>query len=619
MVARRLSGRQETRIVKTTGWGIIGCGDVIDRKAGDAFTTIPGSRLVAVMRRSEAELKDYAERRGAELWSTDPQAVLEHPGVDVVYVATPPDRHLEYALAVCAAGKACVVEKPAGRSDSECQQMVRAFREAGLPLFVSYYRRFLPKFLTVGEIIRSGALGTITSIDYRLSKRLRRGDWRLSPAICGGGQFYDLSGHVLDLFDDWFGPLVFDGGSASNSVPLHDAEDAVSLAFTTAGGAAGSAVWDFTSSKPADELVIQGQRGRLRLSCMSVSSPVRLEQTPEALMRLSVTRRDWQLADLRRKLRWPRVRTWRFPKPPLPHRPMLESIVGKLSGGAATGNGDAALRSSRIANKALEAYYGGRQDAFWERPLSWQSLRARAARRPARPEFDRYELSEEQLRRYDEQGFLGPLRFEGPWQHIPVPAKRGRDLHLTEGDVFDVCTHPCIVRPVAQMLGTPRIALFKTRFVVKHPKTGRTFAWHQDVGQRNGGYLPNGDPVQTVTVWMAFDEVDAENGAMQIIPGSHRLLIGDYQKRIKAELLRTGALTREEISRAVTLDLKPGEFYLFHSWLLHTSGPNVSDRRRAGLNMRYAAQGEECDTQFEYFPLLCSAGPQTPLANRAAR
>jgi len=179
--------------VNTVGWGIIGCGDVVDRKAGSAFRTIPDSRLVAVMRRTEDKARDFAQRHGAGMWTSDAQAVIDHPEVNAVYIATPPDRHLEYALAVCAAGKACVVEKPAGRTDAECSRMVEAFNDAGLPLYVSYYRRFLPKFLQVREIIKSGELGTITSIDYRLSKRLREGDWRLSPAICGGGQFYDLS------------------------------------------------------------------------------------------------------------------------------------------------------------------------------------------------------------------------------------------------------------------------------------------------------------------------------------------------------------------------------------------------------------------------------------------
>ncbi|MGB5590194.1 MAG: phytanoyl-CoA dioxygenase family protein [Gammaproteobacteria bacterium] len=604
--------------MNTVGWGIIGCGNVVDRKAGDAFKNIAGSRLVAVMRRTEDKARDFAQRRGAAVWTTDAQTVIDHPEVNAIYVATPPDSHLEYALAACAAGKACVVEKPAGRTDAECGRMVEAFEHAGVPLFVSYYRRFLPKYLKIREIIRSGELGTITSIDYRLSKRLREGDWRLSPAICGGGQFYDLSGHVLDLFDDWFGPLTYTGGSAANSVPVHAAEDSVAISFLTPQGAVGSAVWDFTASKPVDELVIQGHRGCLRLSCMDTASVVRLEQSPAALMRVSQTREQWQRADLRRKLGWSRVRKWRFSKPALPHQPMLEKIVGELiAGTAGNGNAGAALRTSRLANRVLDEYYGGRADAFWERPLSWRSLRAQAANRPARPEFARYEISPALQQEFEQQGYIGPFKYDASWQHIPVPAKRGRDLHLTEAEVFDVCTHPCIVRPVAQLLGTPRIALFKTRFVVKHAKTGRTFAWHQDVGMRNGGYLPNGDPVQTVTVWMAFDEVNAANGAMQIIPGSHRLLIGDYQKRIKAELLRSGALTEEEISRAVTLDLKPGEFYIFHSWLLHTSGPNASNGRRAGLNMRYAAQGEECDTQFEYFPLLCSAGPKTDLASNA--
>ena len=101
--------------MKSVGWGIIGCGDVVDRKAGDAFQTIPRSRLVAVMRRSEDKLRDFARRRGVEFWTTDAQAVIKHAGVDIVYVATPPGSHCELTLRVCAHGKPAYVEKPMAR------------------------------------------------------------------------------------------------------------------------------------------------------------------------------------------------------------------------------------------------------------------------------------------------------------------------------------------------------------------------------------------------------------------------------------------------------------------------------------------------------------------------
>ena len=96
------------------GWGVIGCGDVVDRKAGAALRTIPGSRIVTVMRRSADEARAFAQRHDVAHWTTDADQVIEHPDVNAIYVATPPEHHLEYALAVCAAGKACLVEKPQG-------------------------------------------------------------------------------------------------------------------------------------------------------------------------------------------------------------------------------------------------------------------------------------------------------------------------------------------------------------------------------------------------------------------------------------------------------------------------------------------------------------------------
>ena len=93
---------------------------------------------------------------------------------------------------------------------------------------------------------------------------------------------------------------------------------------------------------------------------------------------------------------------------------------------------------------------------------------------------------------------------------------------------------------------------------------------------------------------------------MQVIPGSQQRLVGDFHTRIRAELLERGEITEAELATAVTFALEPGEFYLFHSWLLHGSEANASAKRRAGLNMRYVAVDHEYEDDIEYFPLDCS-------------
>ena len=264
-------------------------------------------------------------------------------------------------------------------------------------------------------------------------------------------------------------------------------------------------------------------------------------------------------------------------------------------------NPDAALRTSAIMNGALDAYYGGRRDAFWNQPARWQSLRNRASQRidaaPPNP------LTTEQVAFFETNGYLGPLKCGADWQRVVVPLKKGRNLHLTEPYVFDLCTHPSIVAPVAQLMRLAHVALFKSRFIVKIDGSNPEVAWHQDVGPTNGGYFPDGRPVPTVTCWLALDRVNAENGAVRVVPGTHKKLYGDYHKRIRADLVERGDISELELDRAVTFTLEPGEFYLFHSWLLHGSEANRSKGRRAGVNMRYAAVGDEYEEQFEYIPL----------------
>ncbi len=597
----------ETRSGAPVGWGIIGCGDVVERKSGPVFKQVPGSRLVTVMRRTEAAVRDFAERHQVPEWTTDAQAVIDHPDVTAVYIATPPEHHLEYALAVARAGKACLVEKPAGRSAAECRQMVEAFEAAGAPLWISYYRRDLPRYRAVKEIIDSGQLGALVSVEYRMSKQARFKQDRWNRATNGGGRFYDLAGHMFDLFDDWFGPIKLNGAAVANVIPGNTTEDAVALSFTAAGDVVGSAAWNFSAPASVDELVIQGLRGRIRMRGTSVDGAVHVELSPEAAIRLasSMPARAWQQA--RQKLKLTPRQTHRFGKVELPHRRLVENIVGQLATGHAVGNGREALRTSQFLDAALAEYYGGRDDQFWNRPASWRTRRAAAADRTDTAISEAYQLTPAELKRFDEDGYIGPFRCDANWQNIIVPIKKGRNLHLREPAVFDVCAHPSIVHRVAQAMRQPHLSLFKSRFVVKLPDTPGEVAWHQDAGENNGGFTADGLPVPTVTVWMAFDEVSEANGAMKIIPRSHLDLVGDFKKRIRAELIEKGVLTQEDLARAVTFALRPGEFYIFHSWLLHGSGPNTSKIRRAGLNSRYSPQGYDCEPEVEYIPLRVSA------------
>ena len=151
--------------MENVNWGILGCGDVCERKSGPPMYKTPHSALAAVMRRDAAKAADFARRHGVPKSYTDADALIADPGVDIVYVATPPDSHRELALKVLAAGKPVYVEKPMAMNHAECLDMIAAAERSGQRLFVAYYRRALPYFLKVKELLDSGAVGEVLSVD----------------------------------------------------------------------------------------------------------------------------------------------------------------------------------------------------------------------------------------------------------------------------------------------------------------------------------------------------------------------------------------------------------------------------------------------------------------------
>ena len=271
--------------MKEIGWGFIGCGEVTEKKSGPAFNEVPGSHVVAVMSRNAEKAESYAKRHNIKKWYTDPLELINDPEINAIYIATPPSSHATFAIMAMKAGKPVYIEKPLAASYEDCARINRISELTGVPCFVAYYRRYLPYFQKVKQIIQSGAIGTPANVQIRLSVPPRDLDyksngslpWRLQPDIAGGGYFYDLAPHQLDLIQDIFGVITRAHGYCSNMAKLYKAEDTISACFYFENGLPGSGSWCFVGHQSAkeDSIEVIGEKGMLSFSVYNYS-PIQL-------------------------------------------------------------------------------------------------------------------------------------------------------------------------------------------------------------------------------------------------------------------------------------------------------------------------------------------------------
>lgn len=349
-------------------WGIIGCGDVCEVKSGPAFYKARGSQLAMVMRRDAERAADFARRHGGVRHTTDAEQLIDDPEVDAVYVATPPGSHLEYALRVARAGKPCYVEKPMARSARECALMIEAFERAEQPLFVAYYRRALPRFLKMREIIASDVLGNISAVSHTYQGRAGAAipsgpvaprPWREDVPQSGGGLFVDLGSHVVDILDFLLGPLSAVSGIAAHrtsgiQVPAGAPEDTVVMSFRTESGVLGNLRHQFHTSRAVDRLEFVGTRGTLSASLFG-QEPLELTLSSGVPGHIEVQH------------------------PAHVHLPLVQTIVDQLAGlgGQCPSTAESARRASAVIDQVLDGYYGGRSDDFWARPAAWPGNKSR--------------------------------------------------------------------------------------------------------------------------------------------------------------------------------------------------------------------------------------------------
>jgi predicted dehydrogenase len=320
-------------------WGVLGVGKVCELKSAPAMNTIAHSRLVAVMRRDAEKAKDYAARHGVSKWYAQAEELINDPEVNAIYIATPPHVHLELTRLAAKAGKPVYVEKPMARTYAECQQMIDVCQKAEVLLFVAYYRRKLPHFMKIKELLEEGAIGEVRTVHINLKQALTPtlasqtdSNWRVIPEISGGGYFFDLASHQLDLLDFFFGKITQAAGFSTNQAKAYSAEDLVTGSFVFENGVIGTGNWCFSScpSSEIDEVVIDGNKGQIRFTTFGKGEFTLINSFEKPIH-------------------------YHLPLPKHIQQPLIQSIVDELLGtGSCPSTGETAARTNWVMGELIK-------------------------------------------------------------------------------------------------------------------------------------------------------------------------------------------------------------------------------------------------------------------------
>lgn len=155
--------------------------------------------------------------------------------------------------------------------------------------------------------------------------------------------------------------------------------------------------------------------------------------------------------------------------------------------------------------------------------------------------------------------------------------------HFHDPRLLDFLLSDEVLDLVEPLIG-PNIALWSSHFICKDPYIGRATPWHEDSAYWNGR-ISRYDRI--VTVWLALDRSNKENGCMRVIPGSHHNGFSEYVPVDRAQNTFGSEIKDLDDSQAVYFELEKGECSLHDARIIHGATPNHSPFRRCGYTMRY--------------------------------
>jgi predicted dehydrogenase len=242
------------------------------------------------MRRDAAKAADYAARHGVDRWYSDAEALMNDPDINAVYIATPPAFHKEYAIKALRRGLSVYLEKPVTLNAVEAEVIAKVVLESDGKLVAAHYRRALPMFLFVKDLLARKAIGEVRTVQIRTWQPTRpelvrhtEQPWRLDPTLSGGGYFHDLAPHQLDLMLYFFGPPIRMRGLALNQANLSPADDYITgtALFDNNIVLNGSWCFNVAAQDQADECLIAGSEGSIRFPFFGRSVCWRTPEFPD--------------------------------------------------------------------------------------------------------------------------------------------------------------------------------------------------------------------------------------------------------------------------------------------------------------------------------------------------
>jgi predicted dehydrogenase len=251
-------------------WGLIGCGDIAQKRVAPALRDAPDSTLLAVARARFELAADFARDFGASKTYPDWRELVADPDIDAVYVATPVDLHAEQSAAAAEAGKHVLCEKPMALSVADCDRMIAACRANGVKLGIAYYRRFYPVIERVRALIRQGEIGQVVlaqmnAFSHFNPKPHEPRYWLLEKERAGGGPMMDFGCHRIEVFVNLFSPVEVEAAFVDQIFYQRPVEDTSGVFFRLDGGARGVLLVTHATPVPADTVDIWGSEGSLHI------------------------------------------------------------------------------------------------------------------------------------------------------------------------------------------------------------------------------------------------------------------------------------------------------------------------------------------------------------------